>query len=190
MAISQVCAMQVNGTLYDSVPPNAKASGAGGNGGAATRTANSPLLDLVNVSRYNSMVFGSTVVNGTVTDKALNAGTFAYNNQSPVAKRLTSELSGVSNAVLLSGAGQPALIRSIHGVETVRTRRFCTAIRANTYNRFTNVWEAGYPVVATDNIGQATDVAAHPTRDVPGHLTFKGGQTLPVTVNYKPKTGG
>ena len=35
MAISQVCAMKVNGTLYNSVPPNAKASGAGGNGGAA-----------------------------------------------------------------------------------------------------------------------------------------------------------
>ena len=190
MAISQVCAMKVNGTLYDSVPPNAKASGAGGNGGAATRVSNSSLLDLVGVSRYNSVVFGSTVVDGTVTDKALDAGTFAYNNPRPIAKRLTSELSGVSNTVLLSGAGQPALIRSIHRVETVRTRRFCTAIRANTYNRFTNVWESGYPVVATDNIGQATDTASHPTRDVPGHLTFKGGQTLPVTVNYKPKTGG
>ena len=162
------------------------------NGGSmlANGTVSSNVVTSISTAFVHGNVFASTVLDNGHADEALDAGTFAYNNQRPVAKRTTSTISGVSNTVLRSGAGQPADIRSIHKVETVRTRRFCTAIRANKYNRFTNTFDGGFPVVATDDMDQATDVASNPTRDVPGHLTFKGGQPLPVSVNYKPKTGG
>jgi hypothetical protein len=191
MAISQIVAAKASdGTDYDTVPPNATGSGAGGNGGAVTRggTVASNLLDNVNVYRTNETVFGSTVLDNDWANEALSAGTFAYNNQSPVAKRLTDSLSGVSNTVLLSGAAVPANVRSIHKLETLRTRRYTAAIRAGKYNEYTGEFDAGFPVVAVDTL--ATDNAANPTRSAPGQLTYKGGALLPVTNNdYKPKTG-
>lgn len=191
MSISQVVAAKASdGNNYDTVPPNVKGSGAGGNGGAVTRggTVASGLLDNVNVSRTNTTVFGSTVLDNDWADEAVSAGTFAYNNQSPVAKRLTDELSGVANNILLSGASVPSNVRSIHKLETLRTRRYATAIRGGKFNEFTGEFDAGFPVVAVDTL--ATDNAANPSRTSPGQLTYKGGALLPVTNNdYKPKTG-
>jgi len=191
MAISQIVAAKASdGSDYSTVPPNAKGSGAGGNGGSVTRggTVASALLDDVDVTRHNADVFGSTVLDNSWAHEALSAGTFAYDNQSPVAKRLTSSLSGVSNTVLRSGAAVPENVRSIHKLETLRSRRYATAIRNNKYNRFTGEFDGGFPVVAVDSL--STDNAANPTRTSPGQLTYKGGALLPVTNNdYKEKTG-
>jgi hypothetical protein len=170
------------------VPPNVKGSGAKNSGGASTRVSTTSLVDGVGVSRYNTGVFASTVLDNGSADEALSAGTFAYNNTRPVAKRSTTTLSGVSNTVLRSGADQPGLIRSIHKLEVLRTRRLTTALRANKYNRSTGAWDSGYPVVAVDTLG--TDTAATPTRSAPGQLTYKLGQPVPVSNNdYKAKTG-
>lgn len=191
MAISQIVAAKASdGSDYSTVPPNAKGSGAGGNGGSVTRggTVASSLLDNVDVTRHNTDVFGSTVLDNSWADEALSAGTFAYDNQSPVAKRLTSSLSGVSNTVLRSGAAVPQNVRSIQKLETLRTRRYATAIRNGKYNEYTGEFDGGFPVVAVDSL--ATDNAANPTRTSPGQLTYKGGALLPVTNNdYKEKTG-
>jgi len=169
------------------VPPNVKGSGAKNSGGASTRVSTTSLVDGVGVSRYNTGVFASTVLDNGSADEALSAGTFAYNNTRPVAKRVSTTLSGVSNTVLQSGADQPGLIRSIHKLEVLRSRRLTTALRANKYNRSTGAWDAGYPVVAVDSL--ATDTAATPTRAVPGQLTYMSGAN-PVTNNdYKKKTG-
>lgn len=191
MAITQVCAVKASdGTEYNSVPPNAKGSGAGGNGGAVTKggTVASSLLDNVEVSRYDAGVFGSTVLDNDWANEALSAGTFAYNNQTPVAKRITDTLAGsVSNTTLLSGAAVPSNVRSIHKLETLRTQRITTAIRANKYNRFTGAWDAGYPANAVDSL--PTDNAANPTRSAPGQLTYKEGALIPVNDDYKAKNG-
>jgi hypothetical protein len=169
------------------VPPNTKGSGARNAGGASTRVSTTSLVDGVGVSRYNTGVFASTVLDNGSADEAVSAGTFAYNNSRPVAKRVSTTLSGVSNTVLQSGADQPGLIRSIHKLEVLRSRRLTTALRANKYNRSTGAWDAGYPVVAVDSL--ATDTAATPTRAVPGQLTYMSGAN-PVTNNdYKKKTG-
>lgn len=188
MAITQIYAAQADGGSYNEVPPNVKASGARNNSGAVTRggTVASNKLTNVGVSRYNTTVFGSTVLDNGSADKALSSGTFTYNRQRPIAIRVTTSLSGVSNDVLLSGASQPDLVQSIHQLNVLRTRRFTTAIRANKYNRFTNVWETGYPVVAVDSLD--TDVAANPTRSNPGRIVFKLGNPTPVATSYKPKT--
>lgn len=191
MAITQVCAVKAsNGSEYSTVPPNAKGSGAGGNGGAVTRggTTASNLLDNVGVSRYNTTVFGSTVLDNDWANEALSAGSFAYNNQDPIAKRITTTLAGsVSNDTLLSGAAVPENVRSIHKLEVLRTRRFTTAIRDNKYNRYTGEWDSGYPAVAVDSL--ATDNAANPTRSVPGRLTYKAGALTPVDRTYPAKNG-
>lgn len=131
-------------------------------------------------------VMGSVVVDGVNTDKGVSAGVFSYNNQSPVAKKVTVTLGGVNNTVLRSGAAQPQLVQSINKLNTLRTRRFTTAIRENKYNRYTGQFDAGYPVVAVDSL--ATDNAANPTRELPGQLVYKIGAKVPVTSNYKPKT--
>lgn len=133
----------------------------------------------------NVGVFGSTVVDGADTDKALTAGTFKYNNKTPIAKRVTGTLSGVSNTYLKSGAAVPGLVQSIHKIEASRTRRQSTSIRAGNWNIYTGKFSSP-PTVAVDSFG--TDVAASPSRDVPGQLIYKTGAPNPVQDNYKKKT--
>jgi hypothetical protein len=176
---------KVNGASYD-VPPNTKSSGAVNNHGVVTRAGTSVKLSNVSVSRYNQDVFASTVIDNASADKAVSDGKFAYNDSNGVGMRYTSELAGVSNTALLSGADVPSLVQSIHYQRVLRTRRFTTAIRANKYNRFTGQFEGGYPVVAVDSL--ATDNAATPTRSVPGQLVYKLGQPVPVTQNYKSES--
>jgi hypothetical protein len=178
-----------SGNNYE-VPPNVKSSGAVNNRGTVARGGSvaSGKLTNVSVSRYNTGVFASTVLDNGFADKALSSGTFAYNDKNGVAIRATSDLAGVSNTSLLTGANVPGITRSIHKLETLRTRRFTTAIRANKYNRYTGTFDSGYPVVATDTL--ATDNAASPTRSAPGQLTYRTGAKVPVMNNdYKAKTG-
>lgn len=155
------------------------------NGGSVVNGGSTTVLDSVNLGYSDVGVFGSSVVDGNDTDKALTAGTFSYNNQRPVAKRVTEELSGVSNTYLQSGASVPGNVRSIHKLEVVRTRRLTTAIRAGYWNIYSGQFTTP-PVVAVDTF--ATDEAANPTRSVPGELVYKTGALVPVQDNYKAKT--
>lgn len=177
---------KVNGSDY-TVPPNRKASGAVNNHGSAAKVgSNSSVLSTTSVSRYNTTVFASTVIDNSWADKAVDAGTFAYNDSNGVGMRYTTTLAGVSNNALRSGADVPSLVEGIHSLKVLRTRKFTTAIRANKYNRFTGQFDSGYPAVAVDSL--ATDNAATPTRDVPGQLVYKLGQPVPVTSDYSPET--
>jgi len=184
----KMATQKVNGSSY-TVPPNVKASGSQNNRGVVTRGGSiaSGKLTNVGVSRYNTTVFASTVLDNGWADKAVSAGIFAYGDRDGVAMRSTATLSGVSNTALRSGANVPSLMQSIHYLRVLRTRRFTTAIRTNKYNRFTGKFEVGYPVVAVDTL--ATDNAAVVTRSAPGVLVYKLGQPVPVTNNYKAITG-
>jgi hypothetical protein len=128
---------------------------------------------------------GSVVIDGADTDEAVVAGTFAFNNQRPVAKRLTDSLSGVNNDVLLSGAARPDLVKSVHRIESITTRRVATAIRAGYWNIYTGTWSTN-PTNASDSFGN--DNAARPSRSAPGNLTYKLGNPTAVTVGYSEKT--
>ena len=160
------------------------------NGGVIKKAGNVPPTTRFAVSPvvYSNerQVVGSVVVDNNAADKAVAAGVFANKTQKPIAKKITTVLGGVSNTVLRSGAARPELVQSINKIESVRTRRFTTTIRENKYNRFTNTFDAGYPVVGVDNLG--TDNAANPTRSTPGQMVYKLGGKVPVTSNYKPKT--
>lgn len=177
-----------DGTDY-SVPPNRPSSGSKNEGGAAARLGSSnALLDNVSVSRTNTAVFASTVLDNDWADKVLSGGTFAHDHTLPITKRVTTELGGVASAVLQTTAGQPGLIRSVHKLEVLRTTKTASGIRANKFNRYTNAWDNGYPQVSVDTL--ADDTAATPTRAEPGQLTYKLANPVPVTNNdYDAKTG-
>jgi hypothetical protein len=178
---------QVNGSAVTAASTN-NDSGSVLNGGSTV------VLNSVDLGYSNVGVFGSSVIDGDDADKALSTGTFAYSNQKPIAKRITEELAGgVANTTLQSGASQPGLIRSIHKLEVLRTRRLTTAIRAGKWNIFKGAFlnnqnqTADLPTVAVDSL--SSDNAATPTRAVPGELTYKTGAPTPVNDDYKAKTG-
>lgn len=161
------------------------ASSTDNNGGSVLKGGSTSVLNSVDLGYSNVGVFGSSVIDGDDTDKALSAGTFSYSNQHPIAKRVTDTLSGVSNTYLLSGAAVPGNIRSIHKIQSVRTRRLTTAIRAGYWNIFSGTFSTS-PVVAVDTFD--TDDAANPSRSAPGELVYKTGAPVPVQDDYKAKT--
>ena len=176
------------GVAY-TIPPNLKGSGSNSDSGTATRIGSSSTnLTNVSVTRDQTTVFGSTVIDDAYANKALSSGTFRYDDQRPVGMRVSSTLAGVSKTALLSGAGVPGQTRSIHKRESFKVVKTASGIRANKYNRYDNTWAGGYPQTGTETPG--TDVAATPTRSAPGQLTYKLGQPVPVSDNdYKAKTG-
>ncbi|NBU33483.1 hypothetical protein EBZ38_11425 [bacterium] len=153
----------------------------GGNVGPKRKFIVSP-----KVYQNERQVVGSVVVDNNSANKAVSGGVFAHNTQSPIAKKVTVVLGGVSNTVLRSGAARPELVKSINSVQSVRTRKTSTAARAGKFNIYTGKFDTNYPAVTLDTF--ATDNAAAPTRDLPGQLVFKTGAKVPVTSNYKPKT--
>lgn len=170
------------------------------NGGTAKMngSVSSGVVNPQSVATTPVGVFASTVVDNNNADPALSTGNFAYNNQHPVAKKVTSELSGViANNFLVSGAADPSNRRSIHKLEVVRTRRLTSAIRDGRFNVSTGKFDAGFPVVAVDPFydissnttsATSTDDAAAPTRAVPGELVYRTGAKMPVMDDYKKKT--
>jgi len=171
---------QVNGSAVT-------ASSTINDGGSVLNGGSTVVLNNVSLGYSDVGVFGSSVIDGTDTDKSIDAGTFSYENQRPIAKRITTELAGgVSNTTLQSGASQPGLIRSIHKLEVVRTRRLTTAIRAGEWNIYSGTFGVD-PTVAVDTF--AEDQAATPSRSVPGELTYKTSAPVPVQDDYKEKTG-
>lgn len=134
--------------------------------------------------------FASTVVDNGWADKANSAGVFAHNHVQPISSLITRELAGLTNTAITSTANDAASMRSINKLETLRTRRFTTAIRSNKYNPVTGAFDGGFPVVAVDTL--ATDVAATPTAAIPGQLVYMvGGNPVYGTQansSYKPKT--
>lgn len=173
-------------------------------GGAAINVGSSTtLVDNIALGGSNVGAFGSVVVPASVTESdyatvaSSGSTNFAYNNQSPIAMRYTTTIAGTGNTTLQSGADTPGLIRSIHKLETVRTRRLTTAIRAGGWNMYSGQF-ASAPTVAVDNwwdiaggdtSATSTDQAASPSREVPGELTYKLGQQTPVNVDYEAKNG-
>lgn len=171
----QVVAAKANGSLYDTVPVNARGSGAGGNGGSVAKAGDSYLLDGVNVSRYNTGVFGSTVLDNDTADKAINSEAFAKNTQRPLGKVLTQTV-----------ANEPSLTRSIHKIEVYRTRKLTSAIREGKWDQYSGTFDVGYPLNVVDTV--ETDNAANPTRSNPGSIVYTSSSS-PTVDNYKAKNG-
>jgi hypothetical protein len=156
----------------------------------ANGSVNSGVVTSVSTPRSDLGIFGSTVIDNDSADKALLGGVFGYDNERPIAKKTTVSLSTVSNDFLVSGAGDPTNIRSIHKIESVTTRKLTTAIRDNKWNEYSGDFDSGFPEVQVDSFG--VDAAANPTREVPGQLNYIAGNEntilIPKSDTYKPKT--
>ena len=169
------------------------------NGGVMTAngTASSNVVRSQSTAAAQAGVYANTVVNNNDADKALSAGTFAYNNATPTAVKITTTLAGTANDFLRSGANDTDNAKSINKLEVVRTRRTTTAIRNNKWNEYTGEWEAGFPTGVVDQFwnvsagslsATSTDDAAAPTQSVPGELVYLQGSPTPKLDNYKAKT--
>lgn len=167
-------------------------------------TVSSSVVESVPTVIENVGVFASTVIEDTVTDgdyahKALSGGTFANNNTKPISSLITTELAGVTTNVIKTPGNDGDAIRSIHKIESIRTRRLTSAIRDNKFNRYSGDFDAGFPVNALDtfyNISEdntimidgVIDEAANPSLNEPGELTYMRGGKNPHNDNYKKKT--
>lgn len=116
-------------------------------------------------------------VDGTDTDKALSAGTFAYDNDTPVAKKVSTTLSGVSNDVLKSGAAQPGLRRKVNKIEGLTTSKVTSALRGGYYNHVTGKFDNTYPQSSSDSFGTDDAVTS-------SELQYMYGNPVPASGEY------
>lgn len=156
------------------------------NGGTMVAHGTSAHLNVKSPAQAKVGVFGSTVVDGTDVDPAVAGQSVAHNHTAPIMKGLTVEIAGTGNAALATVGGNPANIRSIHKLETLRTTKTTTGMRDGKFNMVTGVWESGYPVTVVDS-GLASDDAANPSRAVPGELSFLYGAPTASGAKYSPK---
>ena len=153
-------------------------------GGVAVKAGSlSTTLTNRTVKGVNVGVYGSVVVDGTDTDKAVSAGVFAYSARKPVAKRVSDSLATVSNKVLLTGAAVPSLQTDINKLESIITNKTSTAFRDGDFNLYTGKYSS--VTTSTDSFGN--DNEARVTRSAPGRLVYKLGKA-PVRTGYKAKT--
>lgn len=106
------------------------------NAGTAARLgSNQDVLDNKEPNRYQREI-GSVVVDGNDTDEALSASTIAYNNNSPIAMRLSETISGQNNTVLLSGANAPGQLRSINKRESFKVAKLSRSYKAGWWDPY------------------------------------------------------
>lgn len=146
----------------------------------------SSVLENSGLGKVNVGVFGSTVIDGNDTDKALSGGVIAHNHIKPITKRVTTELGGVNSTALATTSGVPSQLRLLHKRESFKVVQTATAIRAGYWNIYTGKWTT-LPTSTTENPG--VDYAATVSRTSPGKLVYRTGSKLPVRDNYKSKTG-
>lgn len=166
------------------------------NNGAAMNVGGSSVLANQALGAFFNGVFASTPIDNDSADKALSSGTFKFDNARGVVQRVTSTLAGgVSRDFLTHSADDAGNARSIHRQEVVTTTRTATAIRAGYWDIYSGSWSTS-PTTATDAFwdiandttsSTSTDDAASPTRSVPGELTYKLGQPVPVSTDYSAK---
>jgi len=153
--------------------------------------------DAVNLgqSTYVTVVSGLADVSSPLAGGAFNAG-------DQVIVRVTDDLAGVANSVLVAGASNSANAgQSINQSATVNTYFYKTAVRTGGWNEYSGVFDPAVSVSYSggwDNTTDAdqaadlkvndTDNAANPSAAVPGELVYRDGAPAPVQDEYKAKT--
>jgi len=78
------------------------------NGGIIKANGNmSALFESSSLAQQKTGVFGSTVVDNDVADKAIDGGVFAFNNNNPIGKRLSRTLAGSLSDVFITTGSSP-----------------------------------------------------------------------------------
>lgn len=155
--------------------------------------------DAVNLG--NNSITYITIPSGLSTvSSPLSAG--AFNGGDQVIRRVTNDLAGVSNTVLLSGGSNSANRPfSIKQMTTINTYYYKTAVRTGGWNEYSGVFDPAVTVAfsggwdnttdsdeAADLKANDTDNAANPSQTVPGELVYRDGSPNPLQDEYKEKT--
>ena len=167
------------------------------NNGGATLGIGADATNMKNVAkgRHNQTVFASTVVDGVETDKAVAGGTFAFDNNRGVIRRVNTTVAGgvAAPAALQSASSANGLRRKFHSNETNKYSNIGSGMRAGNYNVTTGKFDPA--LVATSNDFHATDggstidQAVADSRSRPGQLVYRDGSGTPVLDDYSAKNG-
>ena len=136
-----------------------------------------------------------TVVSGVNNSVATTDGVWNNNNGATI-MRATSTIAGLPSTAMTSAASAGG--QSILQAATIRVRLYKAGIRAGDWNEFTGKWSSDPAVVysggwnssgdvdnSTTLVASGTDVAANPTQDIPGYLTFfSNSGNMPSTQPY------
>ena len=142
-----------------------------------------------------TIVSGVGPVEGAIEGAVFNSGL-------QVIVRAQSQIAGVSNTTLEGGATDSAneAFTPLQ-LDVLRTYYYKTAVRANYWNEFTGQWTTAVPSNAESGAwsisasadgsdgmrASGVDVAANPTADAPGRLTYQQGGPNPTNASYKPR---
>lgn len=136
---------------------------------------------------------GTYPTDGSNTDKAVTAGTFAFNSSGVIVK-VTTRLGNTSNSVMQTGANTPDQLQSINQFRSGTYRSY----RYADFNKLTGTFSVS-PSGISDGLAYNTgvantnttsaDEAANPTRSIPGEFVYLIGSGV-VYGNYPAKNGG
>lgn len=167
------------------------------NNGGATLGIGADATNMKNVAkgRHNQTVFASTVVDGVETDKAVAGGTFAFDNNRGVIRRVNTTVAGgvAAPADLQSGSASVGNRRKFHSTETDKFSNIGSGMRAGNYNITTGKFFPALTGVNTAfhsaDAGGTIDEAVADRRSRPGQLVYRDGSGTPVLDDYSAKNG-
>ena len=140
-----------------------------------------------------------TIVSGAGPVEGAVPGNF--NSGLQVINAIQTTIAGIANTTLQGAQSDSAnLAFTPLQLDVLRTYYYKTAVRNGNWNVFTGafssisnttvsgVWNISASVENTSTMrASGTDVAANPTQDIPGRLTYRDGSPNPIQSGYGPR---
>lgn len=140
-----------------------------------------------------------TIVSGAGPVEGAVPGNF--NSGLQVINAIQTTIAGIANTTLQGAQSDSAnLAFTPLQLDVLRTYYYKTAVRNGNWNVFTGafssisnttvsgVWNISASVENTSTMrASGTDIAANPTQDIPGRLTYRDGSPNPIQSGYGPR---
>ena len=159
---------------------------------------------IVDTTDWTASTFGEgnpviTIVSGVGPVEGAVPGKF--NSGLQVVNAIQATIAGVANTTLLGAQSNSAneAFTPLQ-LDVLRTYYYKTAVRNGNWNVFTGafssisdttvsgVWNISASVENTSTMrASGTDIAANPTQDIPGRLTYRDGSPNPIQSGYGPR---
>ena len=140
-----------------------------------------------------------TIVSGVGPVEGAVPGNFNQGTQ--VINAIQTTIAGTANTTLQGGQSNSGNVAYTPlQLDILRTYYYKTAVQAGNWNVFTGAfssittgiasgaWNIAASVENTSTMrASGTDVAANPTQDIPGRITYRDGSPNPVNSGYGPR---
>ena len=163
--------------------------------------------NIADTTEWTASTFGEgnpviTIVSGAGPVEAANtAGAATFNQGTQVVNAIQTTIAGIANTALLGAQSDSANVAYTPlQLDVLRTYYYKTAVRAGNWNVFSGafssisnttvsgVWNISASVENTSTMrASGTDIAANPTQDIPGRLTYRDGSPNPIQSGYGPR---